>query len=135
MNILLVGFDSQRWGSARLVKALGAAGFRVAALCASENPLAKTRYLDKHFPLPDVLSSRHFESRLARAIEDWKPELIVPADERVVACLHALIRRVLSGGASCLGEAALGTIIDSFGDPEQFDATLLKSSTLHLAAK
>jgi hypothetical protein len=135
MNILLIGFDSQRWGSARLVKALDAAGFHVAALCANDNPLAKTRYLDKHFPLRDVLSSRHFESRLAQAMEDWKPELIVPADERVVACLHAMIRRALSGGATRLSEAALETVINSFGDPEQFDATLLKSSTLQLAAK
>jgi hypothetical protein len=135
MNILLVGFDSQRWGSARLVKALNAAGFRVAALCAHDNPLAKTRYLDQHYPLRDVLSSRHFESRLAQAMDDWKPELIVPADERVVACLHALIRRMFSGGTSCLGEAALAIVIDSFGDPEQFDATLLKSSTLQLARK
>jgi hypothetical protein len=135
MNILLVGFDSQRWGSARLVKALNAAGFHVAALCTGDNPLARTRYLDKYFPLKDVLSSRHFESRLARAMEDWKPELIVPADERVVACLHALMLRALSGGATRLSEAALTTIMDSFGDPEQFDATLLKSSTLQLAAK
>jgi hypothetical protein len=135
MNILMVGFDSQRWGSARLVKALGAAGFSVAALCTSDNPLARTRYLDKHFPLKDVLSSRHFESRLAKALEDWKPELIVPADERVVACLHALIRRALSGGATRFSEAALAVVIESFGDPEQFDATLLKSSTLQLARK
>jgi carbamoyl-phosphate synthase large subunit len=135
MNILMVGFDSQRWGSARLLKALDAAGFDVAALCASDNPLAKTRYLRKHFPLRDVLSSRHFESRLAHAIEVWKPELIVPADERVVACLHALIRKALAGDATCLSEAALTIVIDSFGDPEQFDATLLKSSTLQLATK
>jgi len=135
MNILMVGFDSQRWGSARLVKALSAAGFRVAALCASDNPLARTRYLDRHFPLRDVLSSRHFESRLAQAMEEWRPELVIPADERVVACLHALVRRVLSGSASCPNEAALASIIDSFGDPDQFDATLLKSSTLQLARK
>lgn len=135
MNILMVGFDSQRWGSARLVKALDAAGFRVAALCEHDNPLAKTRYLDKHYPLRDVLSSRHFELRLAKAMEDWKPELVIPADERVVACLHALVRRVMSGGTSCLNEAALTTVIDSFGDPDHFDATLLKSSTLQLAKK
>jgi len=135
MNILLVGFDSQRWGSARLVKALHAAGFHVAALCAIDNPLAKTRYLDKHFPLTDVLSSRHFESRLARAMKEWDPELIIPADERVVACLHALVRRVMSGGASCLGKEALGIVIDSFGDLAQYDATLLKSGTLELARK
>jgi hypothetical protein len=131
----MVGFDSQRWGSARLVKALDAAGFRVAALCEHDNPLAKTRYLDKHYPLRDVLSSRHFELRLAKAMEDWKPELVIPADERVVACLHALVRRVMSGGTSCLNEAALTTVIDSFGDPDHFDATLLKSSTLQLAKK
>jgi hypothetical protein len=135
MNILIVGFDSQRWGSARLVKALGVAGFRVAALCAGDNPLAKTRYLDRHFPLRDVLSSRHFESRLARAMAEWDPELVIPADERAIACLHALVRRVMSGGASCLSTEQLGIVIDSFGDPAQYDATLLKSSTLRLARK
>jgi carbamoyl-phosphate synthase large subunit len=135
MNILMIGFDTGRWGSARLTKPLKAAGFRVAVLCADENPLAKTRYIERHFRLEDAQSSRRFEHSLARAMEAWNPVLVIPADERAVACLHALIRKVRSGGPSPVGEAGLLTIINSFGNPAQFDATLLKSDTLRLASQ
>jgi predicted ATP-grasp superfamily ATP-dependent carboligase len=63
----------------------------------------------------------------------WQPRLIIPADERVIACLHALVRQARSSGSSRLDAAALATIIASLCAPEQFDAMLLKSSTLALA--
>ncbi len=129
----MIAFDGGRWGAARLVKPLHDAGFRVAALCPSGNSLARTGYLDQYFALTDVRSSRRFESRLAEIMGIWKPLLIVPADERVVACLHAVVRKARSGGLSRLDEAALAIIVASLGNPARFDAMLLKSSTLGLA--
>jgi hypothetical protein len=131
----MIAFDGGRWGSARLVKPLSAAGFRVAALCPADNSLARTRYISKHFCLTDVRSSRRFEARLAEIMRIWEPALIVPADERVIACLHALVRRARSGAASQFSEGALAIIVASLGDPDQFDAMLLKSSTLQLARR
>ena len=133
MNILMIGFEGGRWAAARLAKPLRAAGFEVAALCRPDHPLAQTRYLHRHFPLANVHSSRHLEVRLAEAMRIWQPRLIIPADERVIACLHALVREARSSGSSRLDAAMLATIVASLCAPEQFDAMLLKSSTLALA--
>ncbi len=133
MNILMIAFESGRWGPSRLPKALSQAGFQVAALCPSDNALAQTRFLDRHFPLPDVRSSRSFERRLVQAMREWRPDLIVPADERTVACLHALVRRTGSGGHSRLTQGERDTVVASLGDPTQLDAMLLKSRTQALA--
>jgi hypothetical protein len=130
MNILIVAFEAGRWGPARLVKSLHDAGFQVAALCPPENALAQTCYLDRLFPLDDVRSSRHVERRLAAAMNTWQPQLVIPADERVVACLHALLR---AQGTGRLDAQARATLVASLGDPAQWDAMLLKNRTLALA--
>lgn len=133
MNILMIGFEGGRWASARLVKPLRAAGFQVAALCLSSHPLAQTSFIQRLFPLTSVQSSRHLEMRLAEAMRIWQPRLIIPADERVIACLHALVRKAQTTGTSRLDDAALTIIVASLCKPDQFDAMLLKSSTLALA--
>jgi biotin carboxylase len=130
MNILIVAFEAGRWGPARLVKSLHEAGFQVAALCPAENALAQTCYLDRLFPLDDVRSSRHVERCLAAAMQAWQPQLVIPADERVVACLHALLREK---GTGRLDAQARATLVASLGDPRQWDAMLLKNRTLQLA--
>lgn len=130
MNILIIAFEAGRWGPARLVKPLTEAGFQVAALCPADNALAQTRFLSRLFPLGDVRSSRHVEQRLAIAMHTWRPRLIIPADERVVACLHALLRAT---GTSRLDEQAQATIVASLGNADHWDAMLLKNHTLQLA--
>ncbi len=132
-NLLMIAFDGGRWGSARLVKPLSEAGFRVAALCPSDNPLAQTRFLDERFALTQLRSSRRFEARLAEVMRAWRPGLIVPCDERAVACLHAVVRRARSGFNVGLTREAMQVIMASMGDPERFNQTLMKSDTLRLA--
>ena len=134
-NLLMIAFDGGRWGSARLVKPLIEAGFRVAALCPSENPLAQTRFLDERFILTQLRSSRRFEARLAEVMRAWRPGLIVPCDERAVACLHAVVRRARSGFKVGLTREAMQIIIASLGNPDHFDQALMKSDTLRLARK
>jgi biotin carboxylase len=63
-------------------------------------------------------------------MQAWQPQLVIPADERVVACLHALLREKASGR---LDAQARATIVASLGDPAQWDAMLLKNRTLQLA--
>ena len=133
VNILIVAFEAGRWGPARLVKPLVAAGFSVAALCPTDNAVARTGFLDRHFPLRSVKSSRHIEARLAEAMAAWQPDLIVPADERVVACLHALVRRAGEGKVGRLSAADVAIIVRSLGNPDRFDAMLFKSSTVQVA--
>jgi hypothetical protein len=133
MNILMIAFEAGRWGSARLVKPLAAAGFEVAVLCPADNPLAATRFIARHFPLDDVHSSRRFEAQLAEIMLAWRPMLVIPADESTVACLHAVLRQPPSRAPGRLSQDALNVLRASFGHPDCYDATLLKSETLRLA--
>jgi hypothetical protein len=131
-DVLIVAIEAGRWGPARLPRSLQQAGLTVAALCPGDNPLAATRYLDRLYDLPDTRSCRRMASRLARAIENCRPRLIVPGDERTVAFLQSLVRL----GATRTGKlsaAALDLIAASLGPVERFDAMLLKSHTLNLA--
>lgn len=127
MNILIITFEDGRWGPSRLVKPLTQAGFQVAALCPTSNAVAKSGFLARYFPLTSVKSSRHLAQRLATVMAMWKPEFIIPGDERTVACLHALVRR------GRLDAATQAVLIASLGNPARFDAMLLKSHTLELA--
>jgi len=129
MDILIVAIEAGRWGPARLPRALKQAGLSVAALCPADNAVAATDSLDRHYVLPATRSARHLATALAAAMRDCQPALIVPADEQVVALLHALVRR----GTGWLDAAALATIVRSLGQPERFDAMLMKGDTLALA--
>ena len=135
MNILIVGFEAGRSGPARLVKPLQQAGLQVAALCPSEDPLAHTRYLAMHFALTNVTSSRRVGRALADVMQSWRPDLVIPADERAVACLHAIVRTARAGGRSPLDAVALDILVTSLGDPAQYDAMLLKNYTQDLARR
>jgi hypothetical protein len=133
MNVLFVAFEGARWGAARLVKPLGDAGFNVAALCPRDNPLAQTRFLRRCFALASIMNARRIEQALAAAMRDWQPRLIIPGDERAVACLQALLRRIRRGGKTSLSPAAVEVLGVSLGNPERFDAMMLKSDTVRLA--
>jgi len=130
MKILMIAFEAGRWGQARLVQPLREAGFQVAALCPAESPLAQTSFLERHFLLRGVRSSRRVEAALAQAMRNWQPELVIPGDESTVACLQALVRR---GGKSRISPEGLHVIAQALGRPERFDAMLMKSDTLRLA--
>lgn len=130
--ILMVAFEAGRSGPARLPKSLAAAGFRVAVLCPADNALAATHFCDLRFPLDDVLNSHRVARRLAAAMDATRPTLVIPCDERAVACLQAL---VLGGRSGVLRPWMITTLTDSLGDPAFFDALLMKSDTLTLARR
>jgi hypothetical protein len=134
MNILIVAIESGRWGPARLPAALAAAGLSVAALCPDDNPVAASRHLARHFPLGPSRSAARMAAALGRAVGAWRPRLVVPADEQVVAFLQSL---VLPGSSRAHGldAAACRLVLESLGRAESFDAMLLKSETLALARR
>lgn len=134
--ILMVAFEDGRCGPARLPRPLAAAGFRVSALCPADNVLAATCHLDRHFPLEDVRSAHRVATRLAAAMAATRPVLVVPCDERAVACLQAIVRTAGYGAGPCgLDAGMIATLTDSLGDPCFFDALLMKSETLALARR
>jgi hypothetical protein len=133
INILMVSFDDQRWGPSRLPQPLSEAGFHVAALCPKDNPLARTRFLEAWFPLVDVQASDQIEAALARALRAWWPRLIIPGDERAVACLYGLARRTGPGGPDRLTPAERAMICASMAPIDRLEAMLIKDATLALA--
>ena len=133
MNVLIIAIEDMRFGPARLPKVLAAAGFRVAALCPAENPLAHTSYLEQHFALPQAKSAFRLAAAIHRAMLEWQPHLVVPGDEQVVALLHTLLHYL--GGKHTLGWPAtmIDTLQRSLGAAGQRSAMLLKNDTQHLA--
>jgi glutathione synthase/RimK-type ligase-like ATP-grasp enzyme len=130
--ILMVSFDVGRCGPPRLPRALAKAGLRVHALCRRDDPLAATRFLERVFPLEAVTALHRFERTLADVMSASEPTLVVPCDERAVACLQALVRRE---GRGFLTLRQVRTLIDSLGCPDDFAAMLMKSETLALARR
>jgi hypothetical protein len=132
-RILIIAIEAGRWGPARLPQCLEAAGFRVGVLCPHGNPLAATRYIDRFYPLPRSRSSIRLAESIDDAVASWRPHLIIPADEQVIALLQALVRQGVSPRGLCA--EALAVISNSLGRPDQFDAMLLKSETIALARR
>ncbi|RTL73189.1 MAG: hypothetical protein EKK41_01135 [Hyphomicrobiales bacterium] len=124
--------EEGRWGPARLPGALARAGLSIAALCPDRNALAASDHVARRFRLPPTRASRHLFRALGEAIESCRPRLLIPADEQVVALLHAFVRRRLKRGDA---DAALDTVVRSLGRPEMLDAMLHKSATLDLARR
>lgn len=135
MNILMITLDAERMGLARLVQPLHETGFRVSALCPHGTTVSFSSFLEHHFPLSSETSSQVIERELAAAMRATTPDLIVPGDERAVACLQDILRRADAGKKVALDAAALALLRRVLGRPEQFNAMLMKSDTQALARK
>jgi predicted ATP-grasp superfamily ATP-dependent carboligase len=133
MRILLFSIDETRLGMPRLPKGLQQAGFEVGVLCSDQNLLAKTQFIDQKFYFSPTKSSQKLLNQLVQVIQQWKPMLIVPGDETVVAFLHDLIRKSHSQ-PGLLSKEVEQVLLRSFGDPQWFDATIIKDKTQQIAA-
>ena len=133
LSVLMVAFEAGRWGSARLAKPLREAGFQVTAICPADNPLARTRYLDRHISLRDVRSSARLARVLSRTVRAGPPSLIIPCDERAVVCLQAIARDAERYRKYGVDDAVRSLIQLSLGATDHFDAMLLKTETARLA--
>jgi Carbamoyl-phosphate synthase L chain, ATP binding domain len=91
-KVLIIAFQENWVAIARLPKALQQAGFAVAALCPPNSYLAATKYLDGLFPCCSRRSGRKIFNQLKHIVHFWKPEIIVPGDERAVDFLLRLVQ-------------------------------------------
>ena len=132
IRLLIFSADPTYFGLARLPQALKNAGFEVAALCLPEALLAKTRYLDRLFPLAKTMDSAKLLKQLAEAMEDWQPDLLICGDEMTVALSHYVARNTAKL-SKVLSTRTLQLLKASVGDPQFFDATLFKHDTLAAA--
>ena len=136
MNVLFVAIDDLRWGPVRLPKFMDAAGFRVAALCPSSNPLAYTKFTEQVFDLPRTKSAPRMAAALRHAMQAWQPALVIPADEMVFSLLRSLLVDTSAGtGAHGLTDTMRAVLERSLGDAAQRDAMLFKNDTQQLAAR
>ena len=129
MNVLIVAIDEKRWGPARLPKFLQAKGFRVASLCSQANPLASTKYVERRFDFPKARSSHGMAAALHAAMHKWQPQLVIPADEIVVA----LLQHLMAGDLRGWHPTTVDTLQFSLGDIQRRDAMLFKNRTQELA--
>jgi D-alanine-D-alanine ligase-like ATP-grasp enzyme len=131
-RILMIADDTERWGPARLPEPLREAGLEVAALCAPGNPLNHSSFLSRRYDLKKLKSWRAFGTSLAAAMTDWKPDLIIPCDELVVAMLHYFLKRP-GVARRYLSPLQLDVLQRSIGKTEMLDAMMLKHETMALA--
>ncbi|MBU6410406.1 MAG: hypothetical protein KGR98_08455 [Verrucomicrobia bacterium] len=82
---------------ARLPRALQRSGFGVAALCHRHSFLAATRYLDQLFSLRSQCSGGAVRRSLAETINEWKPQVIIPGDDRTVLFFQRMVQLHQSG--------------------------------------
>ena len=121
LKILLV--TTVHWpATTRLAVALANCGFAVGAVTPARHGLRRFERLACRFVChPHVGLLR----AVAAAIEQWSPDLVVPADDRAVAVLHRL-----HAAASHTREL----IERSLGDPRYFEVVEKKSALVRLAA-
>ncbi len=124
-TVLLVA-TSHWFPAARFAMALAQAGCRVEAVCPSRHPLRKTNAVQRNHNYRGVLPLRS----LAGAIDDAKPDLIIPADDLSTRHLHHLYRN-LQGRSNAADTRAL--IERSFGAPESFPVVYERATFMKIA--
>jgi len=93
-KILIAGLES--WMSvARLPRALQQAGFEVGVLCFEGSYLAATRFRDRFFSWhPNCLRGGALLRELKRVVAEWRPDILVPADDPTVVFLARAYERL-----------------------------------------
>lgn len=123
--------DTTRWSTGtRLAIALYKAGCQVSAVCpADHHPFRHARVVRRIFPYSAVRPLESLES----AIEESKPDMIIPCDERGVRHLHELFSRMRGEDESRRGIA--GLIERSLGPPASYPIVSSRYNLLKIAAE
>jgi Carbamoyl-phosphate synthase L chain, ATP binding domain len=131
-RILMIAADDNRWGPVRLPQPLSESGVEVAVLCTANNPLRQSSFAARTYSLDQLKSWRKFGKKLGSVMSDWKPDLILPCDELVVAMLHYFLKRPRT--ASRYMNARQQAVLSlSIGKTEKLDTMILKHQTRLLA--
>ncbi len=131
-RILMIAHETERWGPARLPQPLAQAGVEVAVFCSQQNPLNHSNFAARHYELEGLKSSRRFAQALGRVMADWKPDLVIPCDEPIVAMLHFLLKNQRVARCS-LNAESLAVLQRSIGHVDKLDTMILKLDTRLLA--
>lgn len=125
----LILLMSRSWmGIARLPRALAMAGWDVASLCQENSFLAKTRFVDKRYSYPEKIQDLYLS--LQRAVEEFRPDIIIPGCERTVDYLQKLTQVRLTGGgpkAEQTFHRMQALVRRSISHPDGFSITLSKT--------
>jgi hypothetical protein len=130
-RVLLFAIQTSHAGSCRLPKAFKEAGFRVGVLGLRRSLLHATRHADEKFRLP----ARRFEPLirygLARAFGNFRPDIIVPCDERAVSVVNYWVAD--AARAATLPPGLRECLDRSLGGLERLPERASKLTTLELA--
>lgn len=112
LRVLLITIRHWWIGVSRLPMALHRAGFTVAAWCPDETFIARSAGVTKHFRWDP---SANWRAELSRVFNEWKPHVIIPADETMAVFLRKLARRPV---IMAPGQRSLRDVLHrSLGDP------------------
>jgi biotin carboxylase len=123
-------FTTQRWpAAAMMARSLRDGGFQVGALCPPGHPLRKSK------SAVIVRHHRHLTGPLglARAIANWRPDILVACDDLAVDAAHRVWRHYAVRG-DAEGREKAQVIEASFGRSTSFDIARNKSKVLGVAA-
>ena len=132
MHILIFAIEQYWIGTARLPKVLQEAGFQVGVLCFPESYIAKTRYINELFLLKSPGNT--LLKSLRRAIEVWRPVLLIPGDE-LTARFLCLIVRLAAANKLTLPIDVVRTIQSSLCSPNFYEAATNKTITQRVAGE
>jgi Carbamoyl-phosphate synthase L chain, ATP binding domain len=88
-TVLLLSL-SNWFGSARLPKALNAAGFEVGILAEPTSLIAQSRFVGHRYPISVARTRIGLLAPIVTAIEEFAPALVLPADENAARLISAL---------------------------------------------
>ena len=129
-RVLLFAIQTSHAGSCRLPKLFKEAGFRVGVLGLRSSLLHASRHSDERFRLRVRRFEPLIRSSLEKAFDAFRPDIIVPCDERAVSIVDHWI-----GGqqASPLSAGLRDCLVASLGKPERLAERSSKLRTLELA--
>jgi hypothetical protein len=129
-KVMIVLLSKDWAGISRLPQALNRAACEVATFCSDDSYLAKTIYSQVRYKLQTPKTAF---SGLAAAVDDYKPDILIPGCELTVDWFHNILRIKKSVVPQI--EYLKKMIGLSLGSPDHFDVTLSKNLMHSFALK
>jgi biotin carboxylase len=132
MRVLVV--SQLNWlGPARIPRALKLSGCEVGMVCPHGNLAESTSFVDRYF-FYQSNSHEGWTADLARAIESFRPHLILPGMETVVYYLHQIWHAASAGQIENFSDEAAAAVRRSIFDPEKMSLFESKIELTHVLA-
>jgi hypothetical protein len=133
-SVLLV-LTALRWvGASRMPRALAQAGFEVTLLTPPGSLAEKSGFLAKIAYVPDKATPEAWVHAFAATAKATSARLVVPCDDNAFRLLQLLATSPPQGLQPALHEELAALIVESFGDPAHYAATVDPTSLPAAAA-